>query len=176
MTEDNLRAGLHEALLTERLSAALSHLDLTRVDPDFSNLDVGSASDRVSRHLARVIVSAIESGDGEERVGKAIELAEAIVRTLVDAGVDEDVLNDIPLDPPRILRAIRERNPDGSVKPIEAPLTPLLDTTVLTNAQGEPKVGHELRAETASADAIDVVMAFIRWSGVRPLVEAIRRH
>jgi superfamily II DNA or RNA helicase len=176
MTDDRLRPGLHEALLTERLSVALSRLDLSRVDPDFTDLDVGSASDRISRHLARVIVGAIESGDGGERVEKAIELAEAIVRRLVEAGVDEDVLNDIPLDPPRILRAIRERNPDGSVRAIEAPLTPLLDTTVLTNAQGEPKVGHELRAETASADAIDVVMAFIRWSGVRPLVEAIRRH
>ena len=27
-----------------------------------------------------------------------------------------------------------------------------------------------------SADAIDVVMAFVRWSGVRPLIDALRRH
>ena len=176
MTDDSLRPGLHEALVTERLSAALGRLDLTRVEPDFADLDAGSASDRVSRHLARVIAGAIDAREGRERVETSAELAEAIVRALVETGIDADILNDIPLAPPRLLRAIRQRNPDGSVRSIDAPLTPLLDTTVLTNAQGEPKVGHELRAETASADAIDVVMAFIRWSGVRPLMEAIRAH
>jgi superfamily II DNA or RNA helicase/HKD family nuclease len=68
------------------------------------------------------------------------------------------------------------RLPDGRSHAIERPLTPLLDTTVFTNAPGEPAVGHELRAEVPSADAIDVVMAFVRWSGVRPLTEALRRH
>ena len=141
MTDDSLRPGLHEALLTERLSAALSQLDLTRVAPDFTDLDAGSASDRISRHLGRLIVGAINARDGEDRVEIAAALADAIVRTLVKSGIDADVLNDIPLDPPRILRAIRQRNPDGSVKSIEAPLTPLLDTTVLTNAPGEPGSG-----------------------------------
>ena len=84
------------------------------------------------------------------------------------------MLSDVPLRPPRILGAIHTLRPDGSPKPIEAPLTPLLDTTVLTNAPGEPSVGRELRAEIASADAIDLVMAFIRWSGVRPFVDAIK--
>ena len=56
------------------------------------------------------------------------------------------------------------------------PLTPLLDTTVLTNAPGEPAVGHELRSEVQSADSIDVVMAFIRYSGIRPLLAALKRH
>ncbi len=116
VTDDSLRPGLHEALLTERLSVALSQLDLTRVAPDFTDLDAGSASDRISRHLGRLIVAAINAGDGEDRVEIAAALADAIVRTLVKRGIDADVLNDIPLDPPRILRAIRQRNPDGSVK------------------------------------------------------------
>ena len=72
--------------------------------------------------------------------------------------------------------AVLRRRPDGKPEVIERPLTPLLDTTLLTNARGEPSVGHELRAEVHSTDAIDVVMAFIRWSGVRPLMEVLRRH
>ena len=38
------------------------------------------------------------------------------------------------------------------------------------------RLSAKLRAEIESADAIDVVMAFIRWSGVRPLLDALRRH
>lgn len=56
------------------------------------------------------------------------------------------------------------------------PLIPLLDTTLLTNAPGEPGVGHQVRAEIASADRIDLVMAFIRRTGINPLLDAMRRH
>jgi superfamily II DNA or RNA helicase/HKD family nuclease len=47
---------------------------------------------------------------------------------------------------------------------------------VFTNAPGEPAVGHELGAEVPSADSIDVVMSFVRWSGVRLFIDALRRH
>ena len=87
-----------------------------------------------------------------------------------------DLRGDEPVDPGRVLVALLPRLPDGRPQSIERPLTPLLDTTVFTNAPGEPAVGHELRAEVPSADAIDVVMAFVRWSGVRPLIDALRRH
>ena len=60
--------------------------------------------------------------------------------------------------------------------PIAQPLIPLLDTALLTNSPGEPVVGSQLRAEIDSADRIDVVMAFIRRSGIAPLLGALRDH
>src|SRR5262249_22381492 len=71
---------------------------------------------------------------------------------------------------------IARRMPDGSPETIAPPLIPLLDTTLLTNAPGEPRVGSQLHTEIASADAIDIVMAFIRFSGIRPLLEVLERH
>ena len=59
---------------------------------------------------------------------------------------------------------------------IAEPLIPLLDTTVLTNAPGEPRVGSQVLAEIGSADRIDLVMAFIRRSGIAPMVAALRTH
>ena len=50
------------------------------------------------------------------------------------------------------------------------PLIPLLDTTLLTNAPGEPRVGAQILTEMESADRIDVVMAFIRRSGLAPMM------
>jgi superfamily II DNA or RNA helicase len=46
----------------------------------------------------------------------------------------------------------------------------------LTNAPGEPNLWSQLLEEAKSADSIDVVMAFIRRSGIAPLVETLRRH
>jgi HKD family nuclease len=44
---------------------------------------------------------------------------------------------------------------------------------LLVNAEGQPNVGSELRAELATADSVDFICAFIIWSGVRHLREAL---
>src|SRR6185503_910478 len=79
-------------------------------------------------------------------------------------------------DPATVLRAIEFRLPGGVPENIHSPLIPLLDTALLTNAPGEPRVGSQVLAEVHSADRIDVVMAFIRKSGIAPLAEALRSH
>ena len=84
--------------------------------------------------------------------------------------------SDAPVDPATVLHAILGRRPDGSPESIAQPLIPLLDTTLLTNAPGEPNLWNQLRSEIESADRIDVVMAFIRRSGIAPLLDALRRH
>jgi superfamily II DNA or RNA helicase/HKD family nuclease len=66
--------------------------------------------------------------------------------------------------------------PDGSVRTVGHPLIPLLDTTLLTNAPGEPRVGSQILTEIESADSIDLVMAFIRRSGLLPMLAALRKH
>jgi hypothetical protein len=69
------------------------------------------------------------------------------------------------VEPGTVLHAILQRRPDGTPQPITEPLIPLLDTTLLTNAPGEPRVGRQIEAEIHSADRIDLVMAFIRRTG-----------
>ncbi len=176
MSADELPVGLHERLLTKRLLSALEHIDATKKSVVLGDLDPGSAADRVARHLAPLIAASINDESDASRVARAAEVAATLIRTLAESGVDTSVLDETLVDPPRLLHAIQQLQPDGLPHAIEQPLTPLSDTTVLTNAPGEPKVGYELRAEIASADSVDVVMAFIRWSGVRPLIDVIRQH
>jgi superfamily II DNA or RNA helicase/HKD family nuclease len=168
---------LHEALLTRRLEGLLAEIPDETLLAELAELRDAEAADRISRHLAGILSRAIERAPEGKRSTEAVRIAVALVRHLealmprtTDLGGDE------PLDPGRVLVALVPPLPDGRAQPIERPLTPLLDTTVFTNAPGEPAVGHELRAEVPSADAIDVVMAFVRWSGVRQLMDALRRH
>ncbi|MBK9669345.1 MAG: hypothetical protein IPO74_05155 [Thermomonas sp.] len=75
-----------------------------------------------------------------------------------------------------MLRALLGHRPDGLPATLTLPVTPLLDTTLLTNAPGEPRVGHQLRTEIPSADRIDVLMAFVRQTGIRPMLDLLRQH
>ena len=175
MTAEQQKPGIREALVTARLTRALEAGDQSLI-PEITALGEGEASDRISRHVARLLARVIDGSPDGQRVEVGIRLARQMLSHLSNVAQQPDLEDDSPGEPGEILAALLRRQPDGSAEMIERPLTPLLDTTVFTNAPGEPAVGHELRAEIHSAEAIDVVMAFIRWSGVRPLMDALRRH
>jgi superfamily II DNA or RNA helicase/HKD family nuclease len=177
LTSDSLKPGLHEALLTRRLQALLAEIPEETLLAEVAELRDAEAWDRMSRHLAAVLARAIERAPEGKRSEEAVRIAAELIQRLHSLTDRRgDLRGDEPLDPGRVLVALLQQLPGGGPQLIERPLTPLLDTTVFTNAPGEPAVGHELRAEVPSADAIDIVMAFVRWSGVRPLTDALRRH
>jgi len=57
--------------------------------------------------------------------------------------------------------------------PIPLPATPLAASDLLVNADGQPNIGSELRAELASAEHVDLICAFVIWSGVVQLRDAL---
>jgi hypothetical protein len=65
------------------------------------------------------------------------------------------------IEPGTVKRAILGRTSDGRVETMLEPLIPLLGTTLMTNAPGEPRVGNQLLTELHSVDRIGLVMAFI---------------
>ena len=174
MTE--LKPGLYEALLTGALDRQLAELLTTTVAPQLRELADAEAADRLSRHLSAIVTRAIEALPERGRARAGAQIIARLIEQLSNSSEAVNRLADLPIDPARVLSAILKRRPDGSPEVLDAPLTPLLDTTLLTNSRGEPAVGHELRAEIHSSDALDVVMAFVRFSGIRPLLEALRRH
>jgi superfamily II DNA or RNA helicase/HKD family nuclease len=167
---------LYEALLTASLDRRLADLVVAMVKPEVRALADAEAADRLSRHVAQVVMRALDALPEEGRADAGAQIVSQIITQLaqLNDAIDRDA--DLPLEPAKVLAAILQRRPDGSAKPLESPLTPLLDTTLLTNSRGEPALGHELRAEINSSNAIDVVMAFVRWSGIHPLLEALRGH
>jgi superfamily II DNA or RNA helicase/HKD family nuclease len=77
--------------------------------------------------------------------------------------------------PARVLQGIRDRSPLGDVVPLPPlPATPFSQSDLLVNADGQPNIGSELRAELASADSVDLLCAFVIWSGVRHLRDALQ--
>jgi superfamily II DNA or RNA helicase/HKD family nuclease len=80
-------------------------------------------------------------------------------------GDSEDLLSGAPR---QLMSVSRSASPGLPARALaERPSTPLSDAALLTNAQGEPGMGHEVRAELASADRVDVIMAFVKWYGLR---------
>lgn len=171
-----LEPGLHEALITTAIGKSLDELGNALV-ADRADLRDAEAADRLSRHVAALVSRIVEAMPADERVAKGVQLTRAVLRHLGELAGDPAITEpELLVGKGEVLQAVLRRLPDGRPATVERPLTPLLDTTLITNAHGEPNVAHELRAEIASAGRIDVVMAFIRRSGLLPLMAELRRH
>jgi hypothetical protein len=168
-----LGPGIYEQLVTVGLRAKLE--EVARSLPvDERPLSTADAADRISWQLGRLIERALLDIGDRDRVRIGLEVARSLLERMSEiVGIDDD---SAPASSGTVLHAVFRRNPDGSAARIEPPLIPVLDTTLLTNAPGEPTLWSQLRSEIESADQIDVVMAFIRRSGIAPLLEPLRRH
>jgi len=167
--------GLYEVLITEAIQTQLQGLG-GEWHADTQPVRSAEVADRLALHLGRIIKRVLTGLDDSERVARGIELARLLIQQIDAAVSAADVGAEAPTEPGSVLRAVLGRTPDGRAEMITEPLIPLLDTTLLTNAPGEPRVGSQVLTELQSADRVDLVMAFIRWSGITPLLESLRAH
>jgi HKD family nuclease len=156
-SHESLLEGLYESLITKALEERLS--DTSGQAVDRGAVDEADAAEVLARHIREVALRTL-------RVERNAERRLELVNRLMDAlGSSQDALSATP----RQLLSIA--NPAAPGRPLRAledrPSTPLSDSALLTNAQGEPGMGHEIRAELASADRVDVIMAFVKWYGLR---------
>jgi superfamily II DNA or RNA helicase len=171
----SLASGLYEVLVTQLLDRQLRDLEHSEL-AELEDLRNAEAADRIAWHVAQVLERVIEDAPDDARAAEGIELARRLIDVIAERVGNARSASMRLTDPAKVLHAIRGQLPDGTPAEIPRPLIPLLDTTLLTNAPGEPRVGHQIEAEIGSADRIDLVMAFIRRTGINPLIEALRRH
>jgi superfamily II DNA or RNA helicase len=170
---DSIKPGIYEDLISRGLKVELDRLSSNLV-VGRSSVDAAELPKILARYLAKILLRALESlGDtdrellGSELVNRVIsEIAKTNSRVVGDSDLIEGT--------PEILSAVSPVLPDGSAANIVRPIISLGDTTFLTNAKGEPQLLKQIESEIESATSIDILMAFVRWAGVRPLVKPLR--
>ncbi len=171
----DIERGLYEVLITEALEVRLRDIR-DRLSVRRDKLRSAEAADRIALHIGRLVQRAIQGISDDERVAVGIALARKLLVEIDAVVTGAGMSPDAPVEPGSVLRALLALLPDGTPETIAEPLIPLLDTALLTNAPGEPRVGSQILTEIHSADRIDIVMAFIRRSGIAPLIDALRLH
>jgi superfamily II DNA or RNA helicase/HKD family nuclease len=73
------------------------------------------------------------------------------------------------LDRKKILGAYPTKLLLSTNEKFKRPTTPLYISSLLTGQGNDPPLNHELRMELATADKVDILVSFIKWSGLRLL-------
>lgn len=153
----DLPNGLYDALLTRQIVEAIDAFDYkltTDVDVvEFSQL----LSDLLSRKLPLVMKSLKTT---EDRTAFA-----NTILGLVDPSSSVEGLF-------ALKALIRNPKDDRSVIEVQPELQ-LSDFALLTNAHGEPSMLSQLREELSSADAVDILIAFVFQTGLNTFADLI---
>jgi superfamily II DNA or RNA helicase/HKD family nuclease len=143
---------------------------MDQLDPDVrveAALDSAEGPSRLARHAMREVERELTSDASAE--AQAVRL-NGVLRGLAGEGSSSSEL----ALPPRVLYGIKGRTQLGDPAPLPPlPATPFSQSDLLVNAEGQPNIGSELKAELASADSVDLVCAFVIWTGVRHLRDAL---
>lgn len=132
-----------------------------------------------SRSIPRPLISssaATSAGSAATRCGRCrprsapaaqTALTNALLEELDQRGAaaaaDEQVVS-----PAEVLTAVLAPLLPGQ-EPPGRPAIPLSENDLLVNSRDEPAIGHELQRELQSADRVDILIAFVKWYGVRIL-------
>ncbi|TQM55099.1 superfamily II DNA or RNA helicase [Humibacillus xanthopallidus] len=160
--DESLLEGLYESLITRALEKRLEGLPAPGIHRGL--VDEADEPEVLARHVRDVTLRAL-------RAERSAEGRLALVNRLVEnLGSQQDSLAEAG----QLLAVLSQPGAGQSFGlVVDRPSTPLSDAALLTNAPGEPGVGHEIRAELASADSADVIMAFVKWYGLRLLEDRL---
>ena len=169
-----LKDGVYDHLLDEALAALAEEASRTR-EVDVADLDPARTPSFAAAHLRPLVERVLASVKGEDAADKQnrrVAILNRLLATLTEAAAEH--CSDPPLGDgeshvpaARHLRLVRARPALGAAAPVILPETPLAESALLVNASGEPSLGRELTRELASVDRVDLLCAFVKWSGLR---------
>jgi superfamily II DNA or RNA helicase/HKD family nuclease len=163
--------GLYDSPLTRDLDELVAARgDAVEVRRDA--LDPADSNELLARHIARIVRAILLSVPESERVTRQAEICNELLRTLASS-LSTDLRPEELLVPAEKLTAVFPRQAFASAP--SSPDIPLSQSDLLVNAHGEPRIVHLLLSEIESADRIDLVVAFIRWSGLRLFEPKLRQ-
>jgi superfamily II DNA or RNA helicase/HKD family nuclease len=171
-----LRPGLYEALMNEALAAAIADARSHGVKCVEEDLDPGDSHEALARYVFEMVLRKLRGLPNEEKIAHQVRLGNQLLAVLISAG--DGLERDAGISHPgRILRFVSgplQGPGEGDV--VARPDIPLSQSDLLVNARDEPRIGHVLAKEIASADRVDLLCAFLKWNGLRVLLEPLKSY
>lgn len=173
-----LQPGLYEQVVNEKLGSELDSLPAQRRAT--AAIDKAEASQVLAQYLAEVAQKGLDDlADKGGDVAAQIELVNQLIRTIEHTTQEADFAPlRVDSRAEQLLALLRENDPllvvGKTAGDLPRPETPLARSSLFTGALNEPQMFSELKKEIACADRIDMLVSFIKWSGLRLIMEELR--
>ena len=163
---NTLSHGIYETLLDEYLREALAQRPELRTV--FGKIDPEEQPGFYASFVAKVLEQALrEETDAEKRFALCNRVLGYVAN---ESGREHLGKHLLAAEQKSLLLEITP--PNYGKQGIPRPHTPMAESSLFTGSPQEPQLAHELVKEMCSADSVDILMSFIKWSGLRLLIPA----
>ena len=174
-----LHPGLYEQVINNTLNSELS--EVPEVRKSTAPIDTAEASKVLAQYLTDVVQKGLENvQDNGGGIEAQIQLANEIVSTIQTTTHEPNfALLGVDQRAEQLLALLRDNDPrlaaGKSAKEMVRPETSIAQSSLFTGAIYEPQMYTELKKEIVSADRIDMLVSFIKWSGLRLIMDELRQ-
>lgn len=172
-----LKPGLYEQVINQEIKTELAE---TSAEQKFiQKIDSAEASGILTGYISEVIKRSLDNISNGENVSVQVELVNKIVNVLSgETGEDISELA-VTEDAEQLITLLSPEDPmvrlgKKKAKDVVRPETSVSQSSLFTGAIHEPQMFSELKKEIATADRIDMLVSFIRWSGLRLIINELR--
>lgn len=178
MSEDKIAAGIYEQVINKSVAEQLESVatGFAEVAP----IDEAEGASVIAEYLRPIIRQALAvAGDEADEAALAaqIRLANSIIELMRERTSVAELTRDLIVNPGEQLLAVAEEQ--NSPQAIDTrykmprPATSLVASSLFTGAASEPQLFSELKREILSADSIDMLVSFVKMSGLNTIFDAL---
>lgn len=170
--------GLYEQVINNQLSSELAEIPVAR--KAIVPIDEAEASKVLAQYLTEIVQKGLDNVlDNGGDISTQIALINQIV-SLIQSTTNEGDFAGLGVDQraEQLFALLSESDPRLAVGKTAAdlsrPETSIAQSSLFTGAIHEPQMYTELKKEIVSADRIDMLVSFIKWSGLRLIIDELR--
>lgn len=162
---DSLAEGLYEQLVSARLKEKLT---ASQLEPRLAPLDENQQH-VLAQHVHDLLLRALrDTKDLDRQVTLANDLVATLAKSTSAVGSDEAITTEL------LLSLSSKKSIGLGDGEIQRPRLPVSHSDMLMNGRRDLSLLALLRSELPSADRVDVIMAFIKWTGFVELRDSFR--
>lgn len=174
-----LKPGLYEQVINSKVKRELA--SITEACKATSKLDKAEAADVLTQYISAVVKKGMdvlsEKGNTlENQVALANQLIGVLQQQLPEEQYEEYAVDQ---EAEQLLALLAADDPgltasNKKAEKLVRPETSMSSSSLFTGAMHEPQMFSELKKEIATADKIDMLVSFVKWSGLRLIINELR--
>lgn len=170
-----IKKGIYEQVISNKIHEELKIRE-DEINIFKEEIEKEEAKVILSKYLQEVTKKSLNLIKNKD-INKQIEVCNQIINYLSEKVEDKEIKeNNIHKDG-EILLSVEEKINKSKIKNNNIrPLTPISQSYLFTNSNNEPDLISELKREILSSDNIDILVSFIRWSGLRLIKDELIEH
>lgn len=174
-----LKPGLYEQVINSEIKTELSTIDNDDMK-SVKEIDGAEASSVLAQYVSDVLKKGLDRISDDKEIASKINLVNKIVELISSETSSKDIKNyEVDARAEQLLALLSCDDPlvkSGLKKAssIERPETSISQSSLFTGSIHEPQMFSELRKEITTANRIDMLVSFVKWSGLRLIYDELK--